>query len=156
MKESVLDVLVYLYQNYFQSAPDQVHDRDQLTQDLVDAGFDGEQVERAFAWLLELQEALTQPQETLQLGPVRVYSDEEQDRLGVDGVSFLMRLESQGQIDARVREQVLERVAALDEDSIEVDELKWVVLLVLFNRSDEAVDHRLLEAQLVGQKPRLH
>ena len=56
MKESVLDILIYLFENYFDGELDDGFepDRDTLTQELEHAGFPTAEVERALAWLEEL------------------------------------------------------------------------------------------------------
>ena len=37
-------------------------------------------------------------------------------------------------LDADQRELVLDRALALDQDELDLDDLKWVVLMVLFNK----------------------
>ena len=39
MKETILDVLLYLFENFFCDDPDAVRDRDSLQTGLVQAGF---------------------------------------------------------------------------------------------------------------------
>ena len=56
MKESVLDILIYLFENYFdadlESAPEP--DRDTLKDELERAGFPEREVGRALEWLEQL------------------------------------------------------------------------------------------------------
>jgi Smg protein len=40
-------------------------------------------------------------------------------------------------LDSEDRELVIDRVMALETESIELQQLKWVVLMVLFNRPDK-------------------
>ena len=47
---------------------------------------------------------------------------------------FLIFLEQSGVLDYEDRELVIDRVMALETDVIELQQLKWVVLMVLFNR----------------------
>ena len=57
MKEtdSVLEVLVYLFEHYFydDSESSQNHDRDSLQASLVQAGFSPTEISKAFDWLEE-------------------------------------------------------------------------------------------------------
>ena len=51
MKENVLDVLMYLFENYIDSELDMFPDQDSLRIELMDAGFTHTEVEKAFTWL---------------------------------------------------------------------------------------------------------
>jgi Smg protein len=150
MKETVLDVLVYLFENYFHGAPDTVHDRDSLQGELIEAGFDTIQIGKAFDWLLELQSDRVAQVPAPATGPVRVYASEELDRLSSQCIGFLMRLEAHGVLDAESRERVLERAWALEQSQIELEDLKWVVLLVLFNEPGREAEFAWMETQVLG------
>ena len=56
MKEGVLDILIYLFENYFDGELDEGDepDRDTLKQELEHAGFPAGEVERALCWLEDL------------------------------------------------------------------------------------------------------
>ncbi|MGD9390183.1 MAG: DUF494 family protein, partial [Thioalkalispiraceae bacterium] len=43
-------------------------------------------------------------------------------------------LEQTGVLDHNTRELVIDRVMALEADEIDMEQLKWVVLMVLFNQ----------------------
>ena len=66
--------------------------------------------------------------------PTRVYVDAELQRLNGQCRSFLVFLEQMGLLDVVTRELVIDRVMALECDEVELDEFKWVVLMVLFNQ----------------------
>jgi Smg protein len=63
--------------------------------------------------------------------PLRVFADGELSRLSADCRAFLMLLDRQHVLTSEQRELVIERALALDVDEIGVEQLKWVVLLVL-------------------------
>lgn len=46
---------------------------------------------------------------------------------------FLMFLEQIGVINSTTREMVIDRAVALDQEQIALDDLKWVVLMVLLS-----------------------
>lgn len=154
MKETVLDVLVYLFENYFQGAPDTVHDRESLQAELIGAGFDPIQIGKAFDWLQVLQGEADPLAPRPTTGPVRLYAQEELDRLDIECIGFLMRLESHGVLDASSRERVLERAYALEQTPIDLADLKWVVLLVLFNDPGREAAFVWMESQLMGENLR--
>ena len=153
MKETILDVLLYLFEHYFYDDPDAVRDRDSLQNGLIQAGFSPAEIHKAFDWLDELarqRPAVAAPR--LQT-PVRVYSEPELDRLDMECRGFLMFLEHSGVIDADQRELVLDRVMALDQDEVDVDDLKWVVLMVLFNQPGSEAAYVWMESQMFEDEP---
>ncbi|KFN50812.1 hypothetical protein N790_04955 [Arenimonas malthae CC-JY-1] len=153
MKETILDVLLYLFEHYFYDDPDAVRDRDSLQNGLIQAGFSPAEIHKAFDWLDELarqRPAVAAPR--LQT-PVRVYSEPELDRLDMDCRGFLMFLEQSGVIDGDQRELVLDRVMALDQDEVDVDDLKWVVLMVLFNQPGSEAAYAWMESQMFEDEP---
>ena len=136
MKETMLDVLMYLFENYLEDEIEVNSDQEKLRAALADAGFPQEEIEKAFQWL----ESLADDQESIvaQAGwcspNLRVYIDNELDRMDVECRGFLLFLEQAGVLDAQTRELVIDRVMALEADGIDLEQLKWVVLMVLFNQ----------------------
>ena len=57
MKENVLDVLLYLFENIMVEDPDADDDRESLQSSLIEAGFTPHEINKAFAWLDETGEA---------------------------------------------------------------------------------------------------
>ena len=148
MKETILDVLLYLFEHYFYDDPDAVRDRDSLQNGLIQAGFSPTEINKAFDWLDELARQRPLSASPRINTPVRVYSDPELDRLDSECRGFLMFLEHSGVIDADQRELVLDRVMALDQDEVDVDDLKWVVLMVLFNQPGSEAAYAWMETQM--------
>jgi len=135
MKENILDVLMYLFEHFMDEDNQISHDQDSLKVELVAAGFQGTEVNKAFAWL----EALSEQQiveENFKQSTVslRVYLSDECDKLDVECRGFLMFLEQANILDPQTRELVIDRVMELDTEEFTLDQLKWVVLMVLFNQ----------------------
>ena len=136
MKENVFDVLMYLFENYLDTEVGHGPDEDTLREELLQAGFPGSEVDKAFAWL----DGLVAQQQSAPIAPahptsaVRVYHSSEMDRIDTDMRGFLLYLEQVGVLDPTTRELAIDRVMALESDEIDIDQLKWVVLMVLFNQ----------------------
>lgn len=146
MKESVLDVLMYLFENYFYDDPDEQHDRDSMEESLHEAGFTSGEIDKAFRWLDGLAEQRVQPLLRLHSHePVRVFAASEEERLDTDCRDFLMYLSNSGVLDAQRRELVLDRLMALDSDEIGLEDVKWVVLMVLFNQPGQEANVAWIE-----------
>jgi len=152
MNESLLDVLLYLFENYMEGDIKDGATRASLQTDLEDAGFDRSQVNNAFRWLEELASRrqdpdLLPPTE----GAVRVYTDVERMRLSANCRGFLLHLERLGVLSPKVREMVIERALALEtEDQIDAEQVKWVVLMVLFNQPGEEAGYAWVEELIFG------
>lgn len=137
MKENVLDVLIYLFEHYLEDDTDVESDRESLEGELVEAGFPVAEIDKAFAWLdglgseTEAASHLANP-----AGPptTRVFVPQEMERLDIECRGFLVFLEHAGVLDTLTRELVIDRVMALETDDIDLEQLKWVVLMVLFNQ----------------------
>jgi Smg protein len=153
MKETILDVLLFLFENYFYDDPDAVRDRDSLQQGLIQAGFSPAEINKAFDWLDELAEQRPSTAQARADGPVRVFVEAEQDRLDLESRGFLMFLEQHGVLDAEQRELVVDRVMALDQEEVDLDNLKWVVLMVLFNQPGSEAAFAWMENQIFGDDP---
>ena len=152
-EETILDVLLYLFENYFYDDPDAVRDRDSLQASLIQAGFSPTEISKAFDWLEELANQRPTLSQARSDGPVRVFVEAEVDRLDRECLGFLMFLEQHGVVDADQRELVIDRAMALDQDEVDLDDLKWVVLMVLFNQPGAEAAFAWMESQMFGDDP---
>ncbi|MEZ5455900.1 MAG: DUF494 family protein [Lysobacteraceae bacterium] len=155
MKETVLDVLLYLFENYFYADPDAVRDRESMQAGLLQAGFSPAEISKAFVWLEDLRQ-LEHPELSAlptEQGPIRVYSTHEHSRLDVECRGFLMFLEQNGVLDPQQRERVIDRIMALDQPEVDLEDLKWVVLMVLFNQPGTEAAFAWMESHMFAADP---
>lgn len=136
MKETVLDVLMYLFDNYEDEDVKLTPDQDALRSQLLDAGFAEREVGKAFDWLegLATQKDNHYPSADSGTSASRIYHTKELEKLDTECRGFLLFLEQAGVLDSRYRELVIDRVMALEAEDIDLQQLKWVVLMVLFNQ----------------------
>lgn len=133
--ESVIDVLIYLYEHYMDGEGAVPSDQIVLEEELVQAGFPKREIKKAFDWLDELtwrQGSLDYRKAPNQ--SIRIYTEDEQRRLDVESQGLLLWLEQNAILDPFSRELVIERAMALDAAELTADEVKWIVLLVLLNQ----------------------
>jgi Smg protein len=133
MKETVLDVLMYLFESFVDSEDDPEPNRNELKEDLERAGFGDRQIERALDWLdaLNTTEVVrTAPQSAA----MRIFDSAETERLDARARGYLLQLEQIGILQPAQRELVIDRLLALDDDEIDVEQAKWVVMMVLFSQ----------------------
>ncbi|WP_406665425.1 DUF494 family protein [Gallaecimonas sp. GXIMD1310] len=133
----MFDVLMYLFENYVHCEVEMMVDHEQLTDELTRAGFRHEEILKALSWLerlAALQQSSEQPYlVNLPQQSLRIYTSEEMQRLDADCRGFLMFLEQIQVLNGETREMVLDRVMDLEQSTVSLDDLKWVVLMVLFN-----------------------
>lgn len=158
MKESILDVLLYLFEHYFASddlaVSDVLNAQDTpLLAELSGAGFSHAEIQKAFDWLDALAQQRPAAASPRSNGPIRVFHEAELQRLDVEARGFLLYLEQNGVLDADQREWVLDRAMALDQDTLDLDDLKWVVLLVLFNQPGSEAAYAWMETQMYLDDP---
>ncbi len=144
MKETVFDVLMYLFQHYMDDEHPLDPDRESLNEQLVAAGFPAAEVDKAFDWLEGLADNRL-ARDSAPEAALRVFSAAEQSRLDTASRGFLMHLEQSGVIDPTTRELILDRLMALDEEEIDIERLKWVTLMVLFNEPDQEETYDWIE-----------
>lgn len=133
MKDNVLDVLVYLFEHEYHEdiAPEA------LRGELTDSGFPEDEVEGALRWHADLREAGARPE--LENPGLRVFAESELEHLPTECRGFMLHLEQLGILSAGSRELVIERIMALsgsgnDDVELSLEQLRWIVLMVLFNR----------------------
>ncbi len=136
MKETVFDVLMYLFDNYFEEYYEINSDQESLKFELKRAGFGDRQVNKAFDWLdgLALQRDLIQTGNLTENETIRIFNGREMEKLDTECRGFILFLEQTGVLDPSDREVVIDRFMALDAEEVSMQQLKWVVLMVLLNQ----------------------
>lgn len=143
MKETVLDVLMYLFESYAESPDEPEPNRHELKRELGRAGFHDREIERALDWLDGLNGAAagSVPQHSA----FRVFDIGEQERLDSASRGYLLQLEQIGILKPAQREIVIDRLLALDNDEIDVEQTKWVVMMVLFSQPGQQEAYAQME-----------
>src|SRR3954467_4069326 len=127
------DILVYLFENCQQA--DVALDRAGVAKKLSAAGFEDSDISEALHWLAGGRG----PQPEFSRLPdsrctFRAYAARELIKLDARCRGFLMTLENSGILTAQTRELVIERALAASGDALSLDQLKLIVLMVLWNR----------------------
>ena len=135
MTGSVLDILIYVFDQYMLAEAPEVPEREALAADLERAGFGRHNVERALDWLADLAGERSRPDIDSTQPSLRVFSADELERISTSCRGYLLQLEHEGILSPLQREIVIDRLVALgnyqDSDEVDIDRLKWLVLMVL-------------------------
>ena len=154
MKENVLDVLMYLFETYVDTEEDPEPDQNELRLELSRAGFGDSEIERALEWL----DGLTDHQECLNYGTVtarstRIYNEFEHERLDAYCRGYITYLEQTEILSPPQREVLVDRLLALESADIDVDQIKWVVLMVLFSQPGQEQAYARMEDLVFAESP---
>jgi Smg protein len=134
MKETVLDVLMYLFETFVDGDSTPEPDSNELREELIRAGFGDSEIDRALEWLDGLNPGEGIAGDAPQSAAIRVYDHGEQERLDSAARGYLLYLEQIGILRPAQRELVIDRLLALDSEDIDVEQVKWVVMMVLFSQ----------------------
>ena len=137
MSETVLDVLMYLFETYSEQDFEQEPEPDQgvLREELLQAGFGEPEVDHALDWLEGLGARQDDPfLESPAERSMRLFNPFELSRLDTQCRGYILYLEQIGILTPVQRELVVDRLVALGPADIDVDQVKWVVLMVLFSQ----------------------
>jgi Smg protein len=141
MSETVLDVLMYLFETYSEQDLEQdleqepEPDQSALRDELLQAGFGELEVDGALDWLEGLSSRQIAPFAAKPAErSIRLFHEFELSRLDAECRGYILYLEQIGILSPIQREIVIDRLVALGSGDIDVEQVKWVVLMVLFSQ----------------------
>ncbi len=148
----MMDILMYLFETYIHSDVELMVNQDELEEELLRAGFHQEEIYKALDWLEDLA-ALQQSDQSSAISmsaatSTRIYTEKEKTRLDVESRGFLLFLEQVNVLTTETREMVIDRVMGLETQELLLEDLKWVILMVLFNVPGNEKAYTLMEELL--------
>lgn len=152
----MFEVLVYLFENYFEAniRPDQ----NTLVRELFAAGFEEDDISRAFDWFSAFEAMTREAGEggaESQMAGFRVFAEAELAKIDGAGLSFLLFLEQAGVIDATQRELVIDRAMALPDDEVSLDQIKWITLISMWDQG-KVSDYLFVEDAVFNDTRSVH
>ena len=146
MKDSVLDILIHLFENFLDAEDDSTPDRDALKAELEQAGYPEAEIERALVWLESLATD-PGPRGRRRHGPGDARVQRPRSRSGSTPTCAATCCTSRTSASCRSpqREVVIDRLLALEADDIDIEQLKWVVLMVLFSQPGQENAYQRME-----------
>jgi Smg protein len=144
----MFEVLVYVYENYWRGSA--CPELDRLQRKLSAAGFEADEIQQALKWLDGLNLAAFESRNALDgerhikliaSSPsphsMRIFSVAEQDHLGAECLGFITFLSDSGVLPDAMRELVVDRAMAIPEDTVSLDDLKIIILMVFWSFGEE-------------------
>lgn len=142
----MFDILMFLFESYFYAGS--YPDSDKLSLKLSAAGFEDEDINRALDWLSGLKQ-LTQAEYPAAINEsgLRCYADLEIQRISPEALRFLAFWQENKVITPVEREMIIDRAVALGRDSLPLEKVKLIALMVLWNQHED-LDPLLVEELL--------
>ena len=128
------EILAYLFEHCQRT--DLAQDSDLVAKKLSAAGFEDTDISEALSWLAGV---LTVPHRNCAPIPdsrntFRAYAPKELVKLDTECRGFLLTLEQSGILTPHTREHVMERALAATGPALSLEQLKLIVLMVLWNQ----------------------
>ena len=134
----MFDLLIYMFENYL-STKNQL-DFNSITLELEAAGFDNHEIEKALNWFSELKlmaDKIPHNSELKANDKLRIFTESELEKIACDGLGFILFLEQAHVLNSIEREIIIDRAMALSQNIISIDEVRWIVMMTLWNNGKE-------------------
>ena len=146
----MFDILVYVFENCRQA--DVSHDPERVARKLSAAGFDDTEISAALSWLAGV---VRTPQRSLAPLPesstaFRAFAPKELAKLDADCRGFLLFLERSGILSPASREHVIERALATAGETLSLNQIKLIIVMVLW--SQQAPASQLVAEELLSAR----
>ena len=147
----MFEVLVFMFEHYIahRALPDQAI----MTQELSAAGFEQSDIVGAFDWFHVMKANLIEPPAIYahQQTSMRMFSDSEYKKISLESISFLIFLQQASVINDVERDLIVERAMALKQEHINIEEMRWITMIALWNAGREK-DYLFVEDALFNPR----
>ncbi len=158
MKTEVFDILMYLFETYLDDDQSEIPSADNIRNELSRIGFHDSNVDKAFEWLDDLStlKEYDFTIEQLDNNSFRTFSSIERSKFDPQAQAVLIELVNLNILTPTQREIIIDKALALDISPINQEQMKWVVLMVLFNMPDSSGSFTWIQDLLYQEFPTIH
>ncbi len=130
----MLDLLIYLFENYISTKPKL--NMNDITLELEEAGFNNKDISSAFDWFSHL-EKISNSSKLFHKNSLRVLSQKEYEKISKEAFTFLTFLLNAKILNSTEFEVILDQIMILNQKSINVDEMRWIIMMTLWKSGKE-------------------
>jgi len=149
----MFEIIMYLFESYIQVDQTMELDAQEVTDELMQEGFQKNEITKALAWLDNLANIHNQdPQSRVtaeQATSIRIYNKIESRQISLECRSYISYLEDAKILTTHTRETVIDCIMSLDSAELVLEDLKWLILMVLFNDPNSEDAFLQLESMLM-------
>ena len=133
----MFEIIMYLFESYIQVDQTMELDAQEVTDELMQEGFQKNDITKALAWLDNLANMHNQDPQSRTISEqetsTRIYNKIELHQISLESRSYISYLEEAKILTSHTREMVIDCVMSLDGAELILEDLKWLILMVLFN-----------------------
>jgi Smg protein len=129
MKATIFDLLIRLFQAMGTNKQSDAEYFEYCVETLKSAGLNRKDLNHALSWLDKFSKGPHQDYSE-QRKVVRIFSEQESRKISVQGQGFLLQLLRFGAIDMQTLEHILECAMELEVSEINLNQLKWIVVML--------------------------
>jgi len=148
--KEILEVVAFLFRNHLQSDGQLPKDQANISAVLQQVGFSKKIIYKALDWLSGLAQQqidLVTPSDQ----SIRIFTKEECAWLSVECRNHIMMLERDEVLNPLTREIVINQLQRLPHHPIDLSDLKWVTLVVLYSCPNQRQALIKLEGIILGE-----
>ena len=149
----MFEVIIYLFESYMQLDQGIEVDAQEITEELLEEGFQSGDITKALAWLEHLaglhEQSVDHIVQLAKPTSHRIYSHLEQQRLNSACQGYISYLEHADILSTYTREIVIDCAMLLEMNELALHDLKWLILMVLFNEPSSEDEFLQLESMLM-------
>jgi Smg protein len=147
----MFEVLVFIFENYI--AHHALPDDEVMAQELSAAGFDRTDIVGAVNWFQEMKSMLTQPPVSYshKHTATRMLTNAELKKINPESISFVLFLQQATVINDVERDLIIDRAMALEQDQVNIEEMRWITMIALWNEGREK-DYLFVEDALFNPR----
>lgn len=147
----ILEIVTFLFQNCLGSDGTLPKDQSKLVEFLEKAGFSKKTINIALEWLnglLVYQDQMVSPQSN----SAHMYTPKESACLGTECINYILMLEREKILIPLTREVVIGQLMLLTYYPLEVADVKWVTLVVLYSFKNQKEALVKFEQMIMGKE----
>lgn len=149
----MFEIIMYLFESYIQVDQSVELDTQEVTDELMQEGFQKKDIAKALSWLDNLANIQDQGAHNRTLdetdSSLRIYTQLEQRHISVEARSYILYLEQAKILTTHTREIVIDCIMSLDAVDLRLEDIKWLILMVLFNDPESENAFLQLESMLM-------
>ncbi len=146
MQNSVLEMVYYLVDYFVFFKKKNSFSNKEIRSELQTAGFKKEIIDNTISWVNNFKYLKVDDFEKTK--SIRIYTDSEQQKITIEGRAFLLKLEELDIINVFARETIIHNIMKLAENRISLNDIKWIVLLAIFDKPESLAASVWLQKQI--------
>jgi Smg protein len=147
----MFEVLIFMFENYFSNHA--LPDNDIMVQELSAAGFEKTDILGAVDWFHEMKSMLRKPLAVYshKYTATRMFTNSELKKINTESIGFILFLQQANVINDVERDLIIDRAMALKQEQINIEEIRWISMIALWNEGREK-DYLFVEDALFNPR----